>query len=150
MRNSFVKDRTEVKFVRVLYATTSVLVSLYTLSCRRREPPTPEAGVSLMLGAASSKLSAAAPCPFHSLILELFPGHRPDDIPMNQELRSTEWALLFPLKAGLLSLKSSCSLNLAPAGSNPRIKLRRGSSLSDLHSAKLTPINGGLSHLIPF
>ncbi|CAB0006815.1 unnamed protein product, partial [Nesidiocoris tenuis] len=58
-------------------------------------------------------------------------------------LKRTEWALLFPLKAGLLSLRSSASLELKAESSNDsnsagtqpapaRLRLRRGSSMTDL------------------
>ncbi|OXU18610.1 hypothetical protein TSAR_010306 [Trichomalopsis sarcophagae] len=49
--------------------------------------------------------------------------------------RSTEWALLFPLKAGLLTMKSSFFNNGLRAESMYNIsktRIRRGSSLSDL------------------
>ncbi|KMQ95874.1 hypothetical protein RF55_3882 [Lasius niger] len=58
--------------------------------------------------------------------------------------KSTEWALLFPLKAGLFAMKSSLSSKSVNRGEKeikerflkknfqPRAKIRRGSSLSDL------------------
>ncbi|KYN03121.1 hypothetical protein ALC62_05988 [Cyphomyrmex costatus] len=59
--------------------------------------------------------------------------------------KSTEWALLFPLKAGLFAMKSSLSSKSVSRGEKeskerlskknlrePRAKIRRGSSLSDL------------------
>ncbi|KAF6210480.1 hypothetical protein GE061_013586 [Apolygus lucorum] len=70
---------------------------------------------------------------------------------MNSEIKKTEWALLFPLKAGLLSLRSSASLELKPAGppGSPvipaRLRLRRGSSMTDLgRPPPLSPV-----HLAP-
>nr|XP_015840298.1 PREDICTED: uncharacterized protein LOC107399115 [Tribolium castaneum] len=49
---------------------------------------------------------------------------------------STEWALLFPLKAGLFTMKSSTSLKTNP--STPRLRMRRGSSMSDLDKLSST------------
>lgn len=65
---------------------------------------------------------------------------------MENREKSTEWALLFPLKAGLFAMKSSLSsksvsrgekeskerLSKKSLGLQPRAKIRRGSSLSDL------------------
>lgn len=66
---------------------------------------------------------------------------------MNRREKSTEWALLFPLKAGLFAVKSSISLktinqdkervkreqqNISIDDIQLRHKMRRGSSLSDL------------------
>lgn len=48
--------------------------------------------------------------------------------------RNTEWALLFPLKAGLFAMKSSTKVKVSKSKSseNDRSKMRRGSSLSEL------------------
>lgn len=48
--------------------------------------------------------------------------------------RNTEWALLFPLKAGLFAMKSSTKVKVTKSKSTEkdRSKMRRGSSLSDL------------------
>ncbi|KAL0118448.1 hypothetical protein PUN28_009244 [Cardiocondyla obscurior] len=63
---------------------------------------------------------------------------------METREKSTEWALLFPLKAGLFAMKSSLSSKSVSRGEKerdrlslkknlaPRAKIRRGSSLSDL------------------
>jgi len=64
---------------------------------------------------------------------------------METREKSTEWALLFPLKAGLFAMKSSLSSKSVNRGEKeskerlskkslrePRAKIRRGSSLSDL------------------
>lgn len=63
---------------------------------------------------------------------------------METREKSTEWALLFPLKAGLFAMKSSLSSKSMNRGEKeikerfskkhfqPRAKIRRGSSLSDL------------------
>lgn len=63
---------------------------------------------------------------------------------METRAKSTEWALLFPLKAGLFAMKSSLSLKsvnrsekeikerFSKKNFQPRAKIRRGSSLSDL------------------
>ncbi|EZA60328.1 hypothetical protein X777_13417 [Ooceraea biroi] len=62
---------------------------------------------------------------------------------METREKSTEWALLFPLKAGLFAVKSSLSLRSVgrserdgkdklPKKNLPRARIRRGSSLSDL------------------
>lgn len=62
---------------------------------------------------------------------------------MDTREKSTEWALLFPLKAGLFAMKSSLSSKsvgrekeskdrLSKKNFQPRAKIRRGSSLSDL------------------
>lgn len=64
---------------------------------------------------------------------------------METREKSTEWALLFPLKAGLFAMKSSLSSKSVSRGekerekllkknslAQPRAKIRRGSSLSDL------------------
>ncbi|XP_039312959.1 uncharacterized protein LOC120359467 [Solenopsis invicta] len=63
---------------------------------------------------------------------------------METREKSTEWALLFPLKAGLFAMKSSLSTKSVSRGEKekerlskkslrePRAKIRRGSSLSDL------------------
>ncbi|EFN64437.1 hypothetical protein EAG_00867 [Camponotus floridanus] len=63
---------------------------------------------------------------------------------METREKSTEWALLFPLKAGLFAMKSSLSLKSVNRSEKenkerflkksfqPRAKIRRGSSLSDL------------------
>lgn len=63
---------------------------------------------------------------------------------MEAREKSTEWALLFPLKAGLFAMKSSLSLKsvsretreskerLSTKHLQPRARMRRGSSLSDL------------------
>lgn len=57
--------------------------------------------------------------------------------------RNTEWALLFPLKAGLFAMKSSTKTKLITKNNKStekdRAKIRRGSSLSDLD--KLTVNN---------
>jgi len=76
---------------------------------------------------------------------------------MEAREKSTEWALLFPLKAGLFAMKSSLSLrsvarsdkdsgNETPKtsasrkGPPPRARMRRGSSLSDLNKLQSKPI----------
>lgn len=48
--------------------------------------------------------------------------------------RNTEWALLFPLKAGLFAMKSSTKVKVTKSKSSDkdRSKMRRGSSLSEL------------------
>lgn len=62
---------------------------------------------------------------------------------METREKSTEWALLFPLKAGLFAMKSSLSSKsmgrekeskdrLSRKNFPPRSRMRRGSSLSDL------------------
>lgn len=67
---------------------------------------------------------------------------------MENREKSTEWALLFPLKAGLFAMKSSLSSKSVSRGEReremkerllrknqlqqPRARIRRGSSLSDL------------------
>ncbi|KAL6258635.1 hypothetical protein P5V15_010588 [Pogonomyrmex californicus] len=54
---------------------------------------------------------------------------------MQTREKSTEWALLFPLKAGLFAMKSSLSSKSRLSKKylqSPRAKIRRGSSLSDL------------------
>lgn len=63
---------------------------------------------------------------------------------MENREKSTEWALLFPLKAGLFAMKSSLSTKSVSRGEKEskerlskkslqvRAKIRRGSSLSDL------------------
>lgn len=55
--------------------------------------------------------------------------------------RNTEWALLFPLKAGLFAMKSSTKVKVTKSKSSEkdRSKMRRGSSLSELD--KLTVNN---------
>ncbi|KAL1140009.1 hypothetical protein AAG570_006986 [Ranatra chinensis] len=68
------------------------------------------------------------------------------------ECRLTEWALVFPLKAGLFSLRSGASWSVEVAPERPL--LRRGSSLTQLHildeSTKPVPpvmLGGSLGHL---
>ena len=60
---------------------------------------------------------------------------------MENKARSTEWALLFPLKAGLFAMKTSISSKSVSREKEkitkekygqPRLRIRRGSSLSDL------------------
>ena len=60
---------------------------------------------------------------------------------MENKARSTEWALLFPLKAGLFAMKTSISSRSVSREKEkisreryvqPRVRIRRGSSLSDL------------------
>ncbi|XP_043478963.1 uncharacterized protein LOC122509189 [Leptopilina heterotoma] len=60
---------------------------------------------------------------------------------MENKGKSTEWALLFPLKAGLFAMKTSISpRNISPREKEKfpkekygqRVRIRRGSSLSDL------------------
>lgn len=60
---------------------------------------------------------------------------------MENKARSTEWALLFPLKAGLFAMKTSISSRsvsrekekfMKEKYAQPRVRIRRGSSLSDL------------------
>jgi hypothetical protein len=52
------------------------------------------------------------------------------------ENHTTEWALLFPLRAGLFAMKSSSvdrlKKNLKESPSTCRLRMRRGSSMSDL------------------
>lgn len=67
---------------------------------------------------------------------------------MEEEDKTTEWALLFPLKASLLTIKSSGPIPTKKNKKDPskdRLKMRRGSSMSELD--KLTQ-NNGLPDLI--
>lgn len=59
----------------------------------------------------------------------------------NNSGRSTEWALLFPLKAGLFAMKSTTKVKITKSKpmEKDRLKMRRGSSLSELD--KLTVNN---------
>lgn len=59
-----------------------------------------------------------------------------------EEDKTTEWALLFPLKASLLTIKSSSSTpkKERKEAKMDRLKIRRGSSMSDLD--KLAQSNG--------
>lgn len=71
---------------------------------------------------------------------------------METREKSTEWALLFPLKAGLFAMKSSLSSRSVARSEkddkdgfskkNPpsRARMRRGSSLSDLDKLQSKPI----------
>jgi len=69
---------------------------------------------------------------------------------METREKSTEWALLFPLKAGLFAMKSSLSLRSVARSDKdsgkeapkkgPRTRMRRGSSLSDLNKLQSKPI----------
>ncbi|KAH0955117.1 hypothetical protein HN011_007887 [Eciton burchellii] len=76
---------------------------------------------------------------------------------METREKSTEWALLFPLKAGLFAMKSSLSLrsvarsdkdsdketpkiSASRKGPPSRARMRRGSSLSDLNKLQSKPI----------
>ncbi|KAG7203576.1 hypothetical protein KM043_013619 [Ampulex compressa] len=63
--------------------------------------------------------------------------------------RSTEWALLFPLKAGLFAMKSSLSSRSVNRERDrrsskkhlaPKPRIRRGSSLSDLDKLQAKPL----------
>ncbi|KXZ75740.1 hypothetical protein TcasGA2_TC035020 [Tribolium castaneum] len=73
----------------------------------------------------------------HCLHLDLVITHPEVPCPNStMDSHSTEWALLFPLKAGLFTMKSSTSLKTNP--STPRLRMRRGSSMSDLDKLSST------------
>lgn len=67
---------------------------------------------------------------------------------MEAREKSTEWALLFPLKAGLFAMKSSLSSKsvhrekeqIAKKNQLLKSRIRRGSSLSDLDKLQCKPV----------
>ncbi|RZC39305.1 hypothetical protein BDFB_014314, partial [Asbolus verrucosus] len=63
------------------------------------------------------------------------------------EAHTTEWALLFPLRAGMFAMKSSSVTRSvdhlkkkAPADSPDRLRMRRGSSMSELDKMSSSPL----------